>query len=122
MLQAWLPLRWALVGGLLLALHPMILEWSQIYWGGAVAMGAGALVLGAFRRMMEELRARDGWLLGIGLAILANSRPFEGAVLGLIVLAFLLGRMLKKDTLPFSAWLRRFALPVLLVLIPTGAA
>src|SRR5205085_5817165 len=34
----------------------------------------------------------------------------------------LLRRMLQKDAPPFSAWLRRFALPVLLVLIPTGAA
>ena len=122
MLQAWLPLRWALLGGLLLALHPLILEWGQSYWGGAVAMGGGALMLGSFRRMATGLRARDGGLLGIGLAVLANSRPFEGAVLSLIVLAFLLSWMLKKDTPPLGVWLRRLALPMLLVLIPTASA
>ncbi len=122
MLQAWLPLRWALAGGLLLAFHPMVLEWSQNYWGGTLAMGGGALVLGAFRRMMDGLRARDGWLMGIGLAVLANSRPFEGAILGSIVLAYLLGRLLKKDAPRWRVWLRCFVLPVLLVLIPAVAA
>ena len=82
MLLAWMPPRWALAGGLMVALHPQVLEWSQDYWGGAVAMGGGALVLGAFRRMLGQPRARDAVWMGVGLAVLANSRPYEGFVLG----------------------------------------
>lgn len=122
MLQAWLPARWALLGGLLLAAHPMILEWGNTYWGGALALGGGALLLGALRRMMDNLRAPDGWLLGLGLAVLANSRPFEGAILGLIVLAFLASHILKKGAPPIGDWFRCFILPVLLVMLPTVAA
>jgi len=40
MLMAWAPTRWAIAGGLLAAFHPQVIEWSQDYWGGAVAMGA----------------------------------------------------------------------------------
>src|SRR6266849_5848699 len=37
MFQAWLPPRWALLGGLLVALHPTLLfEWGSSYWGAAV--------------------------------------------------------------------------------------
>jgi len=46
MLLAWLPPWWAVLGGLLAAMHPIILiHWDQHYWGGAVAVIGGALVL-----------------------------------------------------------------------------
>ena len=38
MLLAWLPPRWAALGGVAVALHPgVLLAWSQSYWGGMVA-------------------------------------------------------------------------------------
>ncbi|MFN9741670.1 MAG: hypothetical protein ACK562_06175, partial [Acidobacteriota bacterium] len=36
MLRAWLSNRLALLGGLLAAIHPIVLEWGQNFWGGGL--------------------------------------------------------------------------------------
>lgn len=86
MSRAWMPRRWALLGGVLAALHPGLqLIWTQSYWGGNVAFAGGALVLGAYARLRRAPSCRHAVWLGVGLAVLANSRPFEGAVASLPV-------------------------------------
>jgi hypothetical protein len=94
MLRAWLPPEWALGGALLATLRIGFFGndayWSQSYWGGSVAMLGGALVMGAARRLTRSQRTFDGTILALGLAILANSRPFEGAILGFVVAIYLL--------------------------------
>ncbi|MEK7152497.1 MAG: hypothetical protein AAB834_00990, partial [Patescibacteria group bacterium] len=50
MLSRWMTPQWGLLGGLLATIHPLMLRWGYGYWGGAVAVFGGALVLGAFRR------------------------------------------------------------------------
>jgi hypothetical protein len=78
---------WAAVGGVIGALHPQMLEWGQRYWGGSLAVLGGALFAGAMLRIGFAPARRVGLLgavAGLGLAILANTRPFEGAVLGMI--------------------------------------
>ena len=110
--MAWLGRRWGFLGGLLAAIHPLVLEWSQNYWGGAVAMGGGAILLGAFRRLARRPNARDAWLMGAGMAMVAFSRPYEGAVLSVLSLAALLFLTLRGNRIPAGTLLRSVGLPV----------
>jgi hypothetical protein len=109
-LAGWLPPRWALLGGLLALTRVGFLNyWSESYWGGAAAGAAGAFVIGAVPRLRRNPSGAAAIVLGIGLAILANSRPFEGALLGAICLgAVLIG----------VSW-RKIVKPLTLILLPT---
>lgn len=121
MLMAWMPPRWALIGGILAAIHPTTLEWSQTYWGGSVAMLGGALLLGAAGRLAKHSRVRDSLLMGVGLLVLANSRPYEGLVLSILVLLALLLRLISRWGPGWCISLTRIVLPSSIVLV-VGAA
>src|SRR5438093_543783 len=86
MLQGWLSAGWALLGGFLAVLRFGVLGyWANSYWGGAAGAIGGALVIGALPRITHFLRLRHAIAMGMGLAILANSRPYEGFVLSLSI-------------------------------------
>jgi hypothetical protein len=96
MLRAWVSPRWALFGGLLTAVQIGLLSyWSQSYWGGAVSAFGGAVVFGALprivRRSAVEVAVGPPIVLGLGLLLLANTRPFEGALVSLAAAVPLLG-------------------------------
>jgi len=116
MLQAWLPARWALLAGVLAALRLCIASyWINSYWGGAVAAIGGALVLGAFGRIRRRPSIGMGIALGLGVAILFNSRPYESVFfcipVAIAALFWLWGECKKAET-------RRTALR--LVVLPAG--
>src|SRR5271165_567759 len=77
--RAWMPPVWSLAGVLLAAIRlGMSSYWMNSYYGGAPAAIGGALVLGALPRVLRSQRMKDAFLLAAGMAILANSRPYEG--------------------------------------------
>jgi len=124
MLLAWIPQRWALLGGIVVWLKFCVTSyWVNSYWGGAVAATGGALLLGALARLLRRPRSRDAFLFAIGLAILANSRPYEGLLFSLPALFALLRWLFQKaaNSLPPTNRWRIVALPLACVLLLTAA-
>jgi hypothetical protein len=113
-LAGWLPPFWALAGGIFgLSQIGLVSYWTESYWGGTPAAIGGALVLGAVARLLRKPRTGEALALALGLAVLANSRPYEGAVLAIVCLAPL--------ALRFSWRLARVvALPMIAVLVPVA--
>jgi hypothetical protein len=122
MLYAWVPFRWAVLGSVLALINPVLGiagYWAQSYWGGAVAATGGALVLGGIKRLMHQPHIRDSLLTGAGLAILANSRPFEGLLVSLPAGVFLLLHIINQRGQTLWLSIRRTVVPIVIVLALT---
>jgi len=139
MLQGWFPPGWALVGAVLVMCKVAIFSyWMNSYMGGFVAAIGGALVMGALPRILRAWRAAVGAgkederrapttignsaILAVGVIILANCRPYEGAFFCLPVCFVLLVTFIRRRTA--SSWrfaLARVVAPLLLVGVIGGA-
>ena len=138
MLCGWCPVRWAWTGGLVAVVRiafsgPATVlwfdlgwqfksdaYWSQSYWGGAMAALGGALVFGASPRIIKKQRPLAAFWLAAGLAILANSRPFEGLVATLPVMVILTVWCVRSREIGLRALFSNVLAPTVPVLFLTG--
>ncbi len=105
-LAGWMPARWAMFGVLVAALRFAIASyWINAYHGGFLPALGGALVLGAFARLRRRTTFLQSFVLGLGLAILAATRPFEGGLFAVPIVAALAWQYRAR----FPALLRTFA-------------
>ena len=130
-LQQWLRARTAFLGGLLAVVHPVIIFWTQGFWGNQLALLGGALVVGALPFFSSENRmvpSRAGWIFGVGCALMLITRPFEGAALTAFLLVVIAGQLLRRpkekqldSAQPLNALRRsvRAVLPIAIVLCGT---
>jgi len=122
MLQAWVPPRWALLGGLLVAVQTEFqLNWGYSYLGAGLAYSGGAFVLGAIQRLRQCAHVTSAIWLGIGLALLANTRPFEGSVVSAIAGLSLLPRLFGRKRWSMRTIFMKILLPLGAVLLPVAA-
>jgi hypothetical protein len=118
MLQGWLPPPWALLGAALAVLRLGVLSyWMNTYWCASVAALGGALVLGAWPRLRKHLHVSDAVLMALGLAILANSRPYEGLAFAIPVAISMLFWFAGKNRPVFERSMPRVVVPIVCLLL-----
>jgi MFS family permease len=121
MLQGWLLEEWALLGGMLAILRFATFSyWANSYWGGAAGAIGGALVLGAWPRIRSSQRPRDALIMAVGLAVLANSRPYEGVVFSLPIAVALFAWFFRRQAPGWRVLLPRVIVPLCVALIVVG--
>ena len=124
MLAGWMPPRWALLGALLASVRLSVLShWMNSFWGGAVPAIGGALVLGALPRILRGTGDSGGKLaryaatMGVGMAILGQSRPYEGLLLSIPAAAALTVWLARTRKVSWSVRLTKVAAPLGAVLV-----
>jgi len=117
-LQGWMPPGWALLGAFLAVIRLGTFSyWANSYWGGTVSAIGGALVLGAFPRIKNHRRPQDGFLLGLGMAILAITRPYEGIFFCMPVAVALLVWASRQKDAPVKTLLAKIGVPATVTLL-----
>jgi hypothetical protein len=123
MLQAWMPVRWALLGGIIAIVHLGLFSyWIDTYHAaGCIGATGGALILGALPRMMKTPRLSYTLALGAGTAILGITRPYECLLLWLPVSVILARWLIAGKNRPSPHTLIRLAALPLLSVVSAAA-
>jgi hypothetical protein len=122
-LQGWMPASWALLGGFLAVMRLAAFSyWANTYYGGALAALGGALVLGALPRIKKRQRVGDALLMGLGIAILVNTRPYESLFFCFPIAAALLAWIFGRRAPKLPILIRRTIVPMTVVLTLALAA
>ena len=89
-LRAYVPPGWAFYGGMIAAVRfGAASYWNDSFWGGSAAALGGAMALGAYPRLVRSWKPIPALMFAAGLLLLANTRPYEGAALALILVGAL---------------------------------
>jgi hypothetical protein len=120
MLGVWMRPRWALLGTVLLVMHPLMLMWSHNYWGGGVAVVGGALMLGGLRRAARRWSRGSAFAILCGMLVLANCRPYEGFVLAAFVVLSVLWATRTRDCRPHSPFWMTFIIGAIVIAVQVG--
>ena len=99
--RAYMPPGWALFGGMLAAVRIGAASyWNNSYWGGSAGALGGAMVLGAYPRLRKTWKPGPALIFAAGLVLLASTRPYEGAILGVAVSLLLVRDLIESKRLP----------------------
>jgi hypothetical protein len=120
MLQAWFTPGWALAGTLIPTTQ-MLLLWTDNYWGGGLPALGGALLFGSLARLLGDPRPRYGALLGVGVGMLALTRPFFGLLASLPAAAVIVVWALRLRRSEQGGVAVRSLIPTALVLVAVFA-
>ncbi len=94
--------RWAVVGGVLIAVSPGLASFSNLLLAHHPTMMALAMFLWAFLRFMDHCRIGDIVLAGVGLSLAMLSRPMTAAgfalPFGIWLLASIFRQQFRRDT------------------------
>lgn len=105
--------KWALLVTLLVLTNPTLIEyWGNTYWGGAVAMLGGSLFFGALFRLLKDISLQNSIIYGLGLFILANSRPAEGLFVVVGTIPILLYIFFRDSNYKRVTTYRNFIVPI----------
>lgn len=121
MLQGWVPPPWALLGALLLMMRVALLSyWMNSYFATSLPAIGGMLVLGALPRIRHAAPVADAVFMAVGLAILANTRPYEGLVFSAPFVVGLIVWIAKQKRFANAILIRRVIAPMALIVVITG--
>jgi hypothetical protein len=96
MVRGWLSTGWALLAGMVIALHPRIGGiWGAGFSGGIPALFGAALLYGALPRLLRG-EVRSGPFLALGAGVLALSQPLHGLVAAVPALGYLAFGLLRR--------------------------
>jgi len=94
--------RWAVVGGVLIAVSPGLATFSNLLLAHHPTMMALAAFLWAFLRFMDQFRVRDIVLAGVALSLAMLSRPMTAAgfalPFGIWLLVSMIRQQLRRNT------------------------
>lgn len=99
-LYRMLGLRWAFIGGGLIAISPGLASFSNLLLAHHPTMMALAVFLWAFLRLMEHYRATDATIAGIALSLAMLGRPMTAAGFALPFGIWLLAALIRQPLSP----------------------